>query len=46
MATFVLVRGGDLSTDTWNKLAGRPEYPPGGQRGGACRDGTVAALTA
>jgi len=46
MATFVLVQGGNLSTDTWNRLAGRADYPPGGLLGGAYWDGTVAALGA
>ncbi|OPY45506.1 MAG: Alpha/beta hydrolase family protein [Methanoregulaceae archaeon PtaU1.Bin222] len=44
MTTFVLVQGGNLSTDTWNRLAGRNDYPPGGQLGGKYWDGTVAAL--
>jgi len=44
MATFVLVQGGTLSTDTWNRLRGRTEYPPGGQLGGRYWDGTVTAL--
>lgn len=46
MANFVLVQGGNLSTDTWNKLAGRSDYPPGGQLGGAYWNGTVEALAA
>ncbi len=46
MATFVLVQGGNLSTDTWNRLANRPDYPPGGQLGGAYWDGTIEALAA
>ena len=44
MATFVLVQGGNLSTDTWNRLRGRAEYTPGEQLGGKYWDGTVAAL--
>ena len=44
MATFILVQGGNLSTDTWNRLVGRSDYPPGGQLGGAYWDGTVRAL--
>jgi pimeloyl-ACP methyl ester carboxylesterase len=35
-----------MSTDTWNKLAGRNDYPPGGHLGGKVWDGIVAALTA
>jgi pimeloyl-ACP methyl ester carboxylesterase len=44
MATFVFVQGGDMSTDTWNRLAGRNDYPPGGHLGGRYWDGMVAAL--
>lgn len=44
MAVFVLVQGGNLSTDTWNRLAWQNDYPPGGQLGGKYWDGTVAAL--
>jgi pimeloyl-ACP methyl ester carboxylesterase len=43
---FVLIPGGNMSTDTWNKLAGRNDYPPGGHLGGKVWDGIVAALTA
>lgn len=46
MATYVLVHGGNMSADTWNKLAGRNDYPPGGRLGKRCWDGTVAALAA
>ena len=47
MATFVLVQGGNLSTETWNRMTGRDDYPPGGgQLGEKYWDGTVAALTA
>ena len=34
MSTYVLVHGGNMSTDTWNKLAGRDEYPSGELLGG------------
>ncbi len=44
MTTFLLVQGGNLSTDTWNRLAGRTDYPPGGQLGGRYWEGTVTAL--
>ena len=44
MATYVLVHGGNMSTDTWNKLAGRNDYPPGGHLGARYWDGTVSAL--
>ena len=46
MANYVLVQGGNMSTDTWNKLAGRDDYPPGGHLGGRYWNGTVSALTA
>ena len=46
MATYVLVHGGNMSTDTWNKLAKRNDYPPGGNLGARYWDGTVSALTA
>ncbi|MGZ7108275.1 MAG: alpha/beta fold hydrolase [Methanobacterium sp.] len=42
--TFVLVHGGDMSTDTWNKLAGREDYPPGGHLGARYWDGTINEL--
>jgi len=45
MADYVLVQGGSMSTDTWNKLAQRDDYPPGGRLGGKYWDGTVSALT-
>lgn len=32
MTPFVLVPGGTLSTDTWNRLTGRQDYPDGGMR--------------
>ncbi|HOO76755.1 MAG TPA: alpha/beta hydrolase [bacterium] len=44
MADYVLVHGGTISTDTWNRLAGREVYPPGGFLGARCWDGTAAAL--
>lgn len=46
MADYVLVHGGKMSADTWNKLAGREDYPPGALLGSRCWDGTVAALAA
>ena len=46
MATFVLVHGGNMSTDTWNRLAGREDYPPGGHLGARYWDGTAAFLRA
>jgi len=45
MATFILVHGGNMSTDTWNRLTGRHDYPDGGQLGPKIWDGTVAHLT-
>lgn len=44
MATFVLVHGGNISTDTWNRLSNRNRYPPGGLLGGRCWDDTAAFL--
>ncbi|WP_321506213.1 alpha/beta hydrolase [uncultured Methanoregula sp.] len=44
MATYVLVHGGDMSTDTWNRLSRRNTYPPGGQLGAKYWDGTAAYL--
>ena len=46
MAIYVLIHGGNMATETWNKLAGRNDYPPGGRLGSKYWDGTVAALTA
>jgi len=46
MATFILVHGGNMSTDTWNRLTNRNAYPPGGQLGARYWDGTAAYLTA
>jgi len=44
MATYVLVHGGSMSTDGWNRLTNRNTYPPGGRLGGRIWDGTVAML--
>jgi pimeloyl-ACP methyl ester carboxylesterase len=44
MADYVLVHGGNMSTDTWNRLAGREDYPPGGHLGAHYWDGTAAFL--
>jgi pimeloyl-ACP methyl ester carboxylesterase len=46
MAVYILVPGGNLSTDTWNKLAKRNDYPPGGFLGAKVWDSTVSALKA
>jgi pimeloyl-ACP methyl ester carboxylesterase len=47
MATYVLVHGGNMSTETWNKLtAGEHIYTQDGKMGGTCWDGTVSALKA
>jgi hypothetical protein len=43
LTDYVLVHGGNMSTDGWNKLAGRDDYPPGGKLGGRiCADGEYA----
>ena len=44
MATYVLVHGGTMSTDTWNRLTNRNRYPPGGHLGARYWDGTAAYL--
>jgi len=47
MATFVLVHGGNMSTETWNELTiGKHVYTQDGKMGGAIWDGTAAALKA
>jgi pimeloyl-ACP methyl ester carboxylesterase len=47
MANYVLVHGGNISTETWNKLTtGNPVHTNNGMMGGTCWDGTVSALTA
>jgi len=46
MPTYILVHGGNISTDTWNRLTERNSYPPGGLLGGRCWDGTAAFLAA
>jgi len=47
MATYVLVHGGNMSTETWNKLTvGKPVYTKDGYLGGRIWDGTVSALRA
>jgi pimeloyl-ACP methyl ester carboxylesterase len=46
MTTYVLIHGGNVSTDTWNRIAGTDEYPIGGHLGAKCWNGTVAALMA
>jgi pimeloyl-ACP methyl ester carboxylesterase len=44
MVTYVLVHGGSMSTDGWNRLTNRNTYPPGGRLGGRIWEGTVAML--
>jgi len=44
MATFILVHGGNMSTEGWNLLTNRNTYPLGGQLGGRIWDGTIAML--
>ncbi len=47
MATFVLVHGHNMSTETWNKLTvGDPIQTEDGHLGGRYWDGTVSALKA
>ncbi|NGX35415.1 MAG: hypothetical protein K1000chlam1_00238 [Candidatus Anoxychlamydiales bacterium] len=44
MSDYVLVHGGNLSTDTWNNLTKRNDYPPGEHLGGKIWNQTVTAL--
>jgi pimeloyl-ACP methyl ester carboxylesterase len=44
MAVYILVHGGNMSTDTWNRLSGKNTYPPGGLLGAKVWDGTKAYL--
>lgn len=46
MANYVLIHGGNMSTDTWNNLAKRNDYPPGGHLGGRIWESIVPALKA
>jgi pimeloyl-ACP methyl ester carboxylesterase len=47
MATYVLVHGGNMSTETWNRLTvGKPVHTKDGKMGGMIWDGTVSALMA
>lgn len=46
MATFVLVHGGNLSTDSWNRLSKRNDYPPGGHLGGKVWNTIIPPLQA
>ena len=44
MGDYVLVHGGNMPTDAWNKLVERDEYPPGEFMGGKIWDKIVLAL--
>jgi pimeloyl-ACP methyl ester carboxylesterase len=44
MATYILVHGGNMSADTWNRLSGRHDYPEGTQIGAKYWDGTATVL--
>ncbi|MBM4270793.1 MAG: alpha/beta hydrolase [Deltaproteobacteria bacterium] len=46
MANYVLIHGGNMTTDTWNNLAKRNDYPPGGRLGGKVWDSIIPVLTA
>jgi len=46
MSTYVLVHGGNMSTDTWNKLSKSDDYPPGGLLGGRIWDSIIPYLEA
>jgi pimeloyl-ACP methyl ester carboxylesterase len=44
MATYILVHGGNMSADTWNRLTGRHDYPEGTSLGSRYWDGTSSYL--
>jgi pimeloyl-ACP methyl ester carboxylesterase len=46
MGTYVLVHGGNMSTDTWDKLSKSNAYAPGGHLGGRVWDSIIPALRA
>lgn len=47
MATYVLVHGGDVSTDTWNRVTrGPPVHTPNGRLGGRIWEPVTLALRA
>lgn len=46
MADYLLIHGGNVTTDTWNSLAGREDYPPGGRLGGRVWETVIPPLTA
>lgn len=46
MSIYVLVHGGNMSTDSWNELAKSSVYPPGGKLGGKVWDTIIPALKA
>lgn len=47
MADYVFVHGGNMTTETWNRLTvGRPVYTEDGHMGAGYWDGTAAALRA
>ena len=45
-STYVLVHGGNMSTETWNELAKSNVYAPGGKLGGEVWDTIIPALKA
>jgi pimeloyl-ACP methyl ester carboxylesterase len=38
VAVYVLIHGGRMSTESWNRLSHRDDYPPGGHLGGKVWD--------
>jgi hypothetical protein len=42
--TYVLVYGGNMTTETWNKLARSNVYTPDGKMGGRVWDSIIPAL--
>jgi hypothetical protein len=44
MTAYVLVHGGNMTTDSWNELPKSNVYPPGGRLGGKIWDPVISAL--
>jgi pimeloyl-ACP methyl ester carboxylesterase len=44
MSTYLLIQGGNMSTNTWNKLSGQNIHTEDGQMGSSYWDGTIKAL--
>jgi hypothetical protein len=44
MATFILVNGGNMSMDMWNRLTGKNDYPARGSRARGTGSGPFRSL--